>query len=157
MSVQWTNTPQITVQSPQIHSMQQSGSTQRRTAIKQEQTSSKQPPALLNNNQHIPGKPVLNHAMVMRNKSKTIANHLPQSTAIKSVSTVVTQHSNTTAVQNYATTMQAQWVNNQIKERVAKLKPFFTKLITLATSISPEIGKYVQELLKALMVRIGDF
>ena len=159
MSVPWTNTPQITVQSPQIHSLQQSGLTQRRTAIKQEQTSSKQPPALLNNNQHIPGKPVLNHAMVMRNKSKTIANHLPQSTAIKSVSTVVTQHSNTTAVQydNYATTIQAQWVNNQIKERVAKLESFFTRLTTLVTSISPEIGKYVQELLKALMVRIGDF
>ncbi|CAB4040091.1 ---NA---, partial [Paramuricea clavata] len=133
--------------------MQQSGSTQRRTAIKQEQTSSKQPPALLNNNQHIPGKPVLNHAMVMRNKfAKTIANHLPQSTAIKSVSTIVTQHSNTTAVQNYATAIQAQWVSNRTKERVAKLESFFTRLITLATSISPEIGKYVQELIKALVI-----
>ncbi|CAB4040566.1 Hypothetical predicted protein, partial [Paramuricea clavata] len=151
MSVPRTNTPQITVQSPQIHSMQQSGSTQRRTAIKQEQTSSKQPPALLNN-QHIPGKPVLNHAMVMRNKfAKTIANHLPQSTAIKSVSTILTQHSNTTAVQNYATAIQAQWVSNRTKERAAKLESFFTRLITLATSISPEIGKYVQELIKALV------
>ena len=161
MSLPRTDTPQNTVHkiTPQIHSVQQTGSIQR-VAIKQEQKSQlKQPPALLNNNLRLhtatPGKPVQNHAMVIKGEPKVVANHVPHSTgAIKSEpgNAVVTQHSNMVSAPNSATA-QAQ-VYNRVKEQVMKLQSFFTRLITLATAQSQEIGKVVQELIKAVMVRL---
>jgi hypothetical protein len=159
VSIPRTNTPQNTVHklSPQIHSMQQTGPTQRITIKQEAKSQLKQPPTLLNNNlrMHAPshGKPVQNHAMVIKNEQKMVTNHVPHSAAIKSepVSMIVTPHSNTTVVQNRTTT-QAQV--NRVKEQVMKLQSFFTKLITLATAQSPEIGEAVQELIKAVMVRM---
>lgn len=161
MSLPRTNTPQNTVHklSPQIHSMQQTGSAQR-IAIKQEQKSQlKQPAALLNNNLRIhtpmPGKPDQNHAMVIKNEPKMITNHVPHIAAIKSepAGMVVTQHSNMAAAQNR---VAAQVQVHRVKEQVVKLQSFFSRLITLATAQSHEIGKAVQELIKAVMVRIGN-
>ncbi|CAB3986118.1 transcription initiation factor TFIID subunit 4-like [Paramuricea clavata] len=155
MSLPRTNTPQNTVHklSPQIHSMQQTGSAQR-IAIKQEQKSQLKQPAALNNNLRMhtpmPGKPDQNHAMVIKNEPKMITNHVPHIAAIKSepAGTVVTQHSNTAAAQNRAA---AQVQVHRVKEQVVKLQSFFTRLITLATAQSHEIGKAVQELIKAVM------
>ena len=155
-----TSTPQNTVHKvtqPQIHNMQQTGSTQR-IAIKQEQKSQlKQPPALLNNNLRLhtstPGKPVQNHAMVITSEPKVVANHVPHGAVNKSeVGNIsVSQHGNTTSAQN-SVTAQAQV--NRVKEQVMKLQSFFTRLITLATAQSQEIGKVVNELIKAVMVRL---
>ena len=163
MSLPRTNAPQNTVHklSPQIHSMQQSGSTQK-IAIKQESTPQlKQPPVLLNNNLRLhtpmPVKTVQNHAMVTKtSEPKIILNHVPQHSAVKSESgsKVISQNSNTTTAQNRAATQAAQV--NRVKEQVMKLQSFFTRLITLATDQSHEIGKAVQELIKAVMVSTRD-
>jgi uncharacterized protein with FMN-binding domain len=50
----------------------------------------------------------------------------------------------------------AQVQVHRVKEQVVKLQSFFSRLITLATAQSHEIGKAVQELIKAVMVRIGN-
>jgi hypothetical protein len=159
MSLPRTNVPQNTVHklSPQIHSMQQTGAVQRIAVNQEAKNLLKQSPALLNNNLRMhtpsPGKPVQNHAMVIKSEPKLVTNHVPHSVAIKSEpsNTVVTQHSSTTVVQNRATT-QAQV--NRVKEQVMKLQSFFSKLIILATQQSREIGEAVQELIKAVMVSI---
>ena len=161
MSIPRSNTPQNTVHklSPQIHSMQQTGVTQRIAVNQEAKNQLKQSPALLNNNLRMhtptPGKPVQNHAMVIKGEPKIVTNHVPQSVAIKSepaTTVVVTQHSNTTAVQNRST---AQAQVNRVKEQVMKLQSFFSKLIILATAQSPKIGEAVQELIKAVMVRMS--
>ncbi|XP_028392771.1 transcription initiation factor TFIID subunit 4-like [Dendronephthya gigantea] len=158
MSLPRGNTAQNTVHklSPQLHNMQQTGSTHR-IAIKQEPKSQlNQPPTLLTNNVHLhspaTGKPVQNHAMVIKNETKIITNHVPvpHSGVVKSepAKSVVTQHNSTAANQNRAA---AQAQVNRVKEQVMKLKSFFTRLCTLATDQSPEIGKAVQELINAVM------
>ena len=73
-------------------------------------------------------KPVQNHTMVIKNER------------------------NTTAAQNDL--RQARI--NRVIEHLEKLQSFLTKLTTLATAQSPEIGEAVEKLIKAVVVRIAN-
>lgn len=150
--LQRTNTPQNTVHKLPPTLQSQTSSVQR-TPVKPEPNMQLQPTQMLNNiRMHAPSiaKPMQSHSMVVKSEPNVAANHVPHGVKSESSNNIVQQpHNNITIAQNRSAT-QAQV--NRVKEQVMKLQSFFTRLITLATDQSPEIGHSVQELIKAVMV-----
>lgn len=166
LSLPRTATPQNFVPKPssQVHNVQQTGSPQRiaiNQGIKHEQRLGQSP--ILNNNLHSQTPTTVqvtqNHTnLLVKSVSAqgSAVNHVPSTVFTKTgtVTTtgVISSGSTSGTAQSNMSKMSTEAQVNHVREQVAKLQGFFTKLTDLATAQSPAVGEKVRGLIKAVMV-----